>query len=87
MAQPSTITLGLIQTHAEPDPAVNLARTSALIEEYCVATRCNLPARFDLYVAAGLLRLAPHAFRDREPDWPERTQAILERVEEMVQDG
>ena len=61
--------------------------TKALLEGYCAAAHCDLPAHFGLYVAAGLLRVAPHAFRNREPDWPARTQAILERAEEIVRDG
>ena len=63
------------------------ALTEALLEGYCAAARCDLPAHFGLYVAAGLLRVAPHAFRNREPDWPERMRAILERAEEMVRGG
>jgi aminoglycoside phosphotransferase (APT) family kinase protein len=58
------------------------ALTQAVLEGYCAAAHRDLPAHFDLYVTAGLLRVAPHAFRSREPDWPELTQAILERAEE-----
>jgi tRNA A-37 threonylcarbamoyl transferase component Bud32 len=53
--------------------------SGALVEGYCAARRCREPDDLDLYVAAGLLRLAPHPFRNREPDWPARTGAILER--------
>ena len=63
------------------------ALTDALLEGYCAATGCDLPVHFGLYVAAGLLQVAPHAFRNREPDWPAQTQAILERAEEIVRNG
>ncbi|MFQ5592857.1 MAG: phosphotransferase family protein [Anaerolineae bacterium] len=63
------------------------ALTETLLEGYCAATGCDLPVHFGLYVAAGLLQVAPHAFRYREPDWPARTQAILERAEEIVRNG
>lgn len=43
-----------------------------------------LPARVELYTAAGLLRLAPHAFRSRAADWPEQTEALLERAEALL---
>lgn len=43
-----------------------------------------LPPRIALYTAAGLLRLAPHAFRTRQPGWPEETLALLERAEELL---
>lgn len=39
--------------------------------------------RVDLYTAIGLLRLAVQPFRDREPDWPEKIERLLERVEEI----
>lgn len=41
-------------------------------------------ARIQTYAAAGLLRLAPEPFRYHEPDWPERTEAIVERVESLL---
>jgi len=33
-----------------------------------------------LHLAAALLRMAPHFFRDRDPAWPERTEATLDRA-------
>jgi hypothetical protein len=38
-----------------------------------------------LYTALNLFRRARHPFRSREPDWPERTEALVERAEAMVQ--
>ncbi len=43
-----------------------------------------LPPRIGLYTAAGLLRLAPHAFRTRRSDWPEETARLIERAEELL---
>jgi hypothetical protein len=34
--------------------------------------------RLNLYVAMGLMRLAPHAFRNRRPNWPRETEAVLD---------
>ena len=42
------------------------------------------PERVDLYTAIGLLQLAPHHFRNREPNWSERTEATLERALTIV---
>jgi tRNA A-37 threonylcarbamoyl transferase component Bud32 len=36
------------------------------------------------WTAVALLRLAPHAFRNRELAWPETTMAILARVEDLL---
>ncbi|RKT46151.1 aminoglycoside phosphotransferase family protein [Thiocapsa rosea] len=55
-----------------------------LIEGYCREGRCARPVRTDLYVAAGLLRLAPEAFRRRECNWPERIEQTLLRVEHLL---
>ncbi|WP_296807414.1 aminoglycoside phosphotransferase family protein [Thiocapsa sp.] len=55
-----------------------------LIQGYCHECGCAPPARTDLYVAAGLLRLAPEAFRRRECDWPERIEQTLLRVERLL---
>ena len=41
----------------------------------------DVPPTVPLYTAVGLLRLAPHPFRSREPDWPDRTAALLDRAE------
>jgi aminoglycoside phosphotransferase (APT) family kinase protein len=60
------------------------AWTQMLLEGYCATARCGPLAHFDLYLAAGLLRLAPHPFRNREPNWPERTEAILTRAEAIA---
>ena len=43
------------------------------------------PRDVDLYTAVGLFKLAPHAFRTREPYWHLRTEAILRRAEEILQ--
>jgi Ser/Thr protein kinase RdoA (MazF antagonist) len=40
---------------------------------------------WNLYAAAGLLKQAPHPFRFREADWPERTLQILAYVEALLE--
>lgn len=68
-------------------PYHRLARVvDELLDGYRLAAPGGLPDRIGLYVAAGLLRLAPHPFRNREPDWPAQTAAILERALEIVRD-
>ena len=37
-----------------------------------------------VYRAAALLRLAPECFRRSEPEWPDRTEAMLQRSEDIV---
>jgi hypothetical protein len=41
-------------------------------------------SRLDVYVAFGLLRLAPHAFRSREPSWTRRIEDILAQAEAVL---
>ncbi|MCA9840231.1 MAG: aminoglycoside phosphotransferase family protein [Trueperaceae bacterium] len=43
-----------------------------------------LPERIDLYTAAELIGLAPHFFRNREPDWAQQTEDLLARASEIV---
>src|SRR5262249_1011226 len=56
----------------------------ALLEGY--ARRAAPPARGDLalHTAAALFCLAPHFFRGRDPHWPERTEAVLDRIESLL---
>jgi aminoglycoside phosphotransferase (APT) family kinase protein len=42
--------------------------------------------RLDVWTAAGLMRLAPHAFRSRAADWKNQTTQILDQVEEVLTD-
>lgn len=39
----------------------------------------------DLHTASGLVHLAPHHFRMREPEWPERTVETLQRASALLQ--
>lgn len=58
--------------------------TGALLDGYRACTGRPVPSRVRLYTAAGLLRLAHHPFRQREPDWPARTEAITDRAEVIL---
>jgi hypothetical protein len=51
---------------------------------YESATGRTAPEHVAMYAAVGLLRLAPHPFRNREVGWPERTAAMLDRAEELL---
>jgi len=84
--------LGLFIAHLERDALYGTLRASgverlreALLEGYRAATRRPVPVRVPLYVAVGLVRLAPDPFRYRESDWPERTEAILGRAEALLE--
>ena len=52
----------------------------ALLEGYAGATKRRFPQRIGLYTAVQLFRRARFPFRTREPDWPQRTEALLERA-------
>jgi len=64
--------------------AETAARIRAAFEDGYAAARGALPPRTALYTAAGLLRLAPHAFRTRQPQWPEETSALIARAEALL---
>lgn len=53
----------------------------ALMGGYCHQARCAQPDQTDLYVAAGLLRIAPHGFRNRLAGWPTHIEGVLQRAE------
>ena len=57
---------------------------AALLEGYRREAPGLEERRVRLYTAAGLFRLTPHPFRFREPDWPARTEALLNRVEALL---
>ena len=52
----------------------------SLIEGYCGQTRSSQPSQTNVYVAAGLLRLAPQSFRSRLADWPTHIGNTLEQA-------
>ncbi|MBI3966348.1 MAG: phosphotransferase [Chloroflexi bacterium] len=56
----------------------------ALLDGYRLQAPHLSPARVELYTAVGLFRLGPHPFRHREPDWPNHTEAILDRVAALL---
>lgn len=56
----------------------------ALLDGYRRGTRRSVPDRIDVYTARGLFRRARNPFRTREPDWPERTEALIARAEAIV---
>ena len=56
-----------------------------LLQGYEAATRRPAPDRVGLYVAAGLLRLAPHPFRNLRPNWPQAIEATIARSEAILE--
>lgn len=58
--------------------------SQAFLEGYRQATRQTLPPHVGLYQASALLRLATQPFRYRQRDWPQQTQAVLERAQTLL---
>ena len=54
-----------------------------LLEGYARATKLPLPERIGLYTAVQLFRRTRFPFRAREPDWPQRTESLLERAQAL----
>lgn len=53
----------------------------ALVEGYGAYRKTGTSMSIRPYTAMGLLRLAPEPFRYREPDWPERVEALVADAE------
>ena len=56
----------------------------ALLDGYARGGRPPSREELALHTAAALFRIAPHFFRDRDPAWPERTEAVLDRIESLL---
>jgi hypothetical protein len=56
----------------------------ALLDGYRAVTRGPIPGCVELHTAASLFRFALHPFRRRMTNWPEQTQAILARVDAIL---
>ena len=54
-----------------------------LLNGYASATKRPLPERIGLYTAVEVFRRMRFPFRGREPDWPQRTEALLHRAEQI----
>ena len=88
---PST-DLGTFWAHLEGNalrghgvPALVGPVMAELIDSYRMASDRRISdERIALYAAVGLLRLAAHPFRSREPHWPERTASLLDRADELL---
>jgi aminoglycoside phosphotransferase (APT) family kinase protein len=85
------IDLGLFAAHLEREVIRGNLPTArvqplvlALLEGYAMTRRRPREEEVELHTAAELLRLAPRFFRYREPTWPERIEASLDRVETLV---
>jgi aminoglycoside phosphotransferase (APT) family kinase protein len=62
-----------------PNKRVELLKES-LLKGYALAADDSLFDRVGLYTAVELFRRTRFPFRTREPDWPQRTEALLERA-------
>jgi thiamine kinase-like enzyme len=62
------------------------ALSDALIEAYEDTSKKSLSPLIILYTAVGLLRLALDPFRYREPNWPEKIEAILDRAAKIMKE-
>jgi Ser/Thr protein kinase RdoA (MazF antagonist) len=86
--------LGLFIAHLErgamrrslPSSRVEPVR-DAILRGYSTATHLPVPERVGLYTAVGLLRLAPHPFRNRHSDWPQDVEATVGRAEAIYRDS
>lgn len=56
----------------------------ALLEGYARKAPPPSDARLAAHTAAALFRIAPHFFRERDPEWPQRTEAVLDRIEALL---
>jgi len=72
-----TLTGRLSRGHAE-------TMADALLDGYRRSSIRSPVARLEPYRASGLLRRVRFAFRARRPDWPEITEAALERAEAIL---
>lgn len=59
----------------------------AFQDGYRRAMHDSVPARVPLYTAVGLVRLAAHPIRDRDPDWPALTERLVERAAAVADGG
>ena len=57
---------------------------AALLDGYSQGTHQPAPARVGLYTAVQVFRRMRFPFRAGEPDWPQRTEALLGRAEEIL---
>ncbi len=83
--------LGLFIAHLEKDAMLGKFEREAvapaaasLLEGYRSWGAGVDPDKVRFYTAVGLFRLAPHPFRQREPEWPGITEALLRRAEEFL---
>jgi streptomycin 6-kinase len=56
----------------------------ALLNGYAVGAGGALPERIELYTAVEVFRRTRFPFRARETDWPQRTEALLERADAIL---
>jgi tRNA A-37 threonylcarbamoyl transferase component Bud32 len=58
--------------------------SDSLISGYRRSAPLVRPDRIGLYTAVGLLKRGLKPFRYRQSDWPEQTEALLERLEQLL---
>ena len=61
-----------------PDRVGPMAET--LLDGYLSANKGELYSELNLFTAISLFQIAPHSFRHREPNWVERTEALLNKA-------
>lgn len=57
--------------------------TAAFLEGYCAGDTMPSRASVNLFAAEQLFKLLPHPFRFREPNWPQRIETLLNRVQAL----
>jgi aminoglycoside phosphotransferase (APT) family kinase protein len=69
--------------HTVPQDKIHSV-ANALLDGYEQESGQAFRERVTVYAAAGLLKLAPHQFRNREQNWPEGMEAIIDRAEAVL---
>lgn len=83
--------LAMFVAHLERDslagrlsPGQVASLRAALVEGYGLDGSLMTPEMLDARAAGALLRLAPHVFRERWPEWPHHMAAVISRAEELL---
>ncbi len=84
--------IGLFIAHLERNMLINRLSPQqfdqslpAFLKGYESISR--LPERISLYTATELIGLAPHFFRNRQPDWPYYTRKLIFRAADLVKES
>ena len=72
-----------LRTELQPNRVAPLA--DALLQGYLSTDKGKLDPELDLFTALALFKIAPHSFRHQEPNWAERTEALLNEAHSYIE--